>query len=253
MRTVFTIAFNSFREFLRDRVVFICGFVAVFLFGMSFLLGALSFAEQVRILAHIGLLAVYLCGVGVVTFLGGGVLAKEVEKQTCLLVLARPITRGQFLVGKYLGVLALNTVITAILSVVLYTLLSSQFSFENYYTVILGIYCEQIILLSVAFCGSIFLSSTVSIFCTVSLFLAGNWIEDFSYFANKVKDPTFLFVSKIVHLFFPNLFQMNWRSVYFLEKGVASGSVNWVLLHTLGWVMFLLSLAILGFRRKDLV
>ena len=60
MRTIFTIAFNSFREFLRDRVVFICGFVAVFLFGMSFLLGALSFAEQVRILAHIGLLAVYV-------------------------------------------------------------------------------------------------------------------------------------------------------------------------------------------------
>lgn len=253
LKTIYTIAINSFREFLRDRIVFVCVFVAIFLFGTSFLLGALSFAEQIRILAHMGFLAIYLSGVGVVVFLGGTVLSKEVEKQTCLLVLARPITRAQFLLGKYFGVWILNTFIWIVLSTIHFVLLKSEFSIQNYLSIILGIYLEQLILLSIAFCGSIFLTSTTAIFCTIAVFLTGNWIEDFTFFAKKVKDPLFLFVSKLVQLIFPNLFQLNWRSIYFLEKGISGMQIQWGLIHTTGWVVLLISLAILKFRSKDLV
>ena len=86
-------------------------FIAVALIALSFLLGALSFQEKQRILAHFGWLAIQLSSLGISLFLGSYWLHNEMDRQTCLLILARPIARDQFLLGKFLGVICLSFII----------------------------------------------------------------------------------------------------------------------------------------------
>jgi Cu-processing system permease protein len=244
---------NSFREFLRERFVLVSLFVALFLFGFSQILGALSFDERIRILAHFGYLGIYLSGMGIAIFLGALTMHKEMEKQTCLLVLSRPVTRTQFLLSKFVAILALVTLIDFILLVFLKLLLGSAFAEDKMFLVWMGIWLEQTILLALALLGSVTLRASLAILMSIGVVLIGHWVEEVDFFARKVQDPLFLMVSKVAKTILPNLYQMNWRSVYFLEKGVSNDQIGWVLLHSAGWILFCLSLASFAFRRKDLV
>lgn len=253
MKLAWVIAVNSLREYIRDKVVLIVGFIAVALFAFSILLGALSFAEQQRILAHFGLAAIHLSCLAVVSFLGSFFMQKEIERQTCLLVLARPISRAQFLIGKFLGVFQLLFLFIFLLGVVLEILLQFQFPLDHYISVLFGIFMEMTVLLTLAVFASTFLRSTLALFVTVGSFFIGNWSQDLGFFGEKIKSPIYTILSKSLKVGFPNLFEMNWRSVYFLEKGVPLNQLGWVLLHGLGWSLFFLTASIFIFRRKDLV
>ena len=91
MYKVWTLARTTLREMLRERVFMVAVLVAIALLGLSFLLGALSFAEQRKILTDFGFLAIQISGLGISLFSGAYLLAKEIEKQTCLLILSRPL------------------------------------------------------------------------------------------------------------------------------------------------------------------
>ena len=111
MAKVFTLAKTTLQEMLREKVFSIVLLIAVALLGLSFLLGALSFAEQRKILADFGFLAIEIGLLGVSLFSGSYLISKEIEKQTCLLILSRPVSRQQFILGKILGVVALTTLL----------------------------------------------------------------------------------------------------------------------------------------------
>ena len=95
MKQLYTLVRVSLLEFMREKIVWICMFIAVALIALSFLLGALSFQEKQRILAHFGWLAIQLSSLGISLFLGSYWLHNEMDRQTCLLILARPIARDQ--------------------------------------------------------------------------------------------------------------------------------------------------------------
>lgn len=253
MRKIWTLGSNSFREYMRERIVLVCFVVAIFLFIMSLLLGALSFAEQQRILAHFGFLAVHLAGLGIALFLGASTLRKEMERQTCLLVLARPVSRAQFMLGKLIGILGVITLIDILLAVFLFALLKGKIPGENYFLIFLGIWMEQALMLGVAMFFSVATRASLAIFVSISIFLIGHWVEDVYFFAKKVNSGFLYIVSKISQYIFPNLYQMNWRSTYFLENGIPDQHILWVILHVSGWLVLLVSATNLVFWRKDLV
>lgn len=253
MKVIWILALNSLREFIRDKVVLVSAFVAIILILFSILIGSLSFGEHQRILAHLGLTAVHLAGLGISVFLGSSILHRELERQTCLLVLARPVDRAQFIIGKYFGILFLNTIIWAILSIVLYTILGFSFPLGNYLSVLYGIWMEHAILTALALCISTFLRPSIAMFTCLTVFLAGNWLDEVTFFVKRAKIELYIMTSAIIEKTVPNLFQMNWRSVYFLDKGVPGTQMSWVLIHGTGWIMLFLCLAVFVFRRKDLV
>ncbi len=253
MKVLWTIAKNSYLEFLREKLVWISFFIAIFLFSFSLVLGSLSIDEQTRIMAHFGLSAIYLAGLSLASFLGAFVIHREVERQTCLIVLSRPVSRHQFLIGKFLGVAQLIFLVTVILSAALYVLLGMQYSLINFLSVLLGVLFELLILLSVAFFAASLTRPSIAAFMTWVLFLTGHWVQEMQFFLNKTKEPFYLWFGKVFEYGLPNLFRMNWRSTYFLESGVPAEGLLWAATHTAGWVCFLLSLAIWIFNKRELV
>lgn len=243
----------SFLEFIRDRIVWIGCFVAVLLFLFSMILGNLSFNEQQRILSQLGWAAIELSTLAMSLILGANWLHKEMDRQTCLLVLARPVSRSQFLLGKYLSILILTFGLQLILALCLWSLLGFSYSIVSFAEVFWGTFLEVAMVFSICFFTASFMRPTLSFVVAFGIFLIGHWIQEIEFFGRKYKVVFYQDLARTVKWFFPNLFQFNWRSVYFLENGVPKDQILWCTLHATGWLLLAVFASILVFRRKDLV
>src|SRR5437773_4389540 len=108
------IATNTFREAVRDRVLYNLIAFALLLTGAAVLVGQISIDIERLVVINLGLTAVSLFGVVIAIFIGIGLVSKEIDKRTLYTVLSRPVRRWEFIVGKYLGLagtLAVNTIL----------------------------------------------------------------------------------------------------------------------------------------------
>lgn len=256
MAKVWALARTTLREMLRERVFLVVVLIAVALLGLSFLLGALSFAEQQKILTDFGFLAIQVAALGVSLFSGSYLLSKEIEKQTCLLILSRPVSRDQFILGKLLGVLALNTLLIGALALLLCALLGLWKTPEvlgTYAVICLSLWFESAILLCLVICFSLIVRPVLALGAGVMVFLLGHWLGDLSFFAEKSKEAIFIQAVQVFHWITPNFYRMNWKSFYFLENGIPAQNVVWMVAHMSGWALLLVLITNFFFRRKDIV
>ncbi len=250
---LFIIARNSLKESVRDRLYMIVIFMAIILILLSLVLGQMSFAEQTRILANLGVMSIHLTVIGLATFAGVFAVSREIEKQTFSTVLIRPLSRGQFIIGKAMGYF-FNLLITAVFLTVLLSLLlgDSKMAF-NLVGVTLGIALEGMVLMSASFFFSTFLRSVVSVFATITLFILGNWLPDLRFFAEKSGSAAFVVFAEVMNWVTPNLYHLNWRTFYNIENGVPSESMIIGIFHCMSWTFLFLLATNFYFRRKDLV
>ena len=248
------IAISTFRELIRQRIVHIGLLIAFFMFFLSEIVGSASMEQESRILFHFGFTAVQLSVVGISLFLGTFMIPREVERQTCLIVLARPITRTQFFLGKLLGLLSVNTTIIVLLTFLLWIMVPGGYPILGFFKVAFGIFLETLILLSLAFFGGLYLRPpAIGLFMTIGIFILGHWLEELVYFAVKSKQDLFITMANVIHAVIPHLYSMDWKSYYLLENNkVEASEVFWVGLHSAGWTILLLVFGIMSFRRKDL-
>jgi ABC-type transport system involved in multi-copper enzyme maturation permease subunit len=122
--TSLAIAGNTFREALRERLLYNLLVFAALLSGGSLTISQLTMGEQSRIIADVAASSTQVFGTVIAVFLGVALVARELDRRTCYAVLARPVSRGDFVAGKFLGLLAtvaLNVVVmTAVTAVVLF-------------------------------------------------------------------------------------------------------------------------------------
>ena len=111
------IASNTFREAVRDRVLYNLIVFALLMSGAAILVGQISIDIERLVVINLGLTAVSLFGVVIAIFIGIGLVSKEIEKRTLYTVLSRPVRRWEFIVGKFFGLagtLVVNTFFMAI-------------------------------------------------------------------------------------------------------------------------------------------
>src|SRR5207245_7213339 len=102
-RRITAIARNAFREAVRDRILYNLVVFALLLIAGAIFLGELAGGQEAKILVDLGLSAILLFGVLIAIFVGVGLVYKELERRTLYAILSKPIGRGEFLLGKYLG------------------------------------------------------------------------------------------------------------------------------------------------------
>ncbi|HBQ18033.1 MAG TPA: hypothetical protein DEF51_45235, partial [Myxococcales bacterium] len=115
MGRVWAIAINTFREAVRDKVLYgVLGFAcAILLFTLA--LAELSLHQQRRVVLDVGIASISLFSVVIAIFLGSSLLYKEIERKTLYVILPKPIHRWQFLLGKYVGIVVTAAVFIAIM------------------------------------------------------------------------------------------------------------------------------------------
>ena len=100
---IWTLAANTVRESVRSKILYVLLFFAVVLIGAGVLVGSISYVESDRILQDIGLGAIRLFGVAIAIFIGIHLIHREVDRRTVYTILSKPISRAEFLLGKFVG------------------------------------------------------------------------------------------------------------------------------------------------------
>jgi len=118
------VAWHVFKEGARDRVLFTMVGFAVLLFGASLLLGQLTAGQDLKIIKDLGLAVIEVSGVLMSVLIGVGLVAREIDKRSIYGLLARPLRRWEFILGKYLGLLMTLAVNVAVMTVALYAVLA---------------------------------------------------------------------------------------------------------------------------------
>lgn len=181
-RTI-AIARNAFREAVRDRVLYNLILFALLLIGSAIFLGELSAGLEAKIIVDLGLSAMLLFGAFIAIFVGVGLVYKEIERRTLYAILAKPVSRGQFLVGKYLGLsltLLVNVLVMGIgvTLALVYVHRGWHPLATKIWPAIILIYFELLIITAVALLFSSFSSPALSALLTFFVFIIGHFSAD---------------------------------------------------------------------------
>ena len=179
-RRTIAIARNAFREAVRDRVLYNLVLFVLLLIAGAIFLGELSAGEEAKIIVDLGLSSMLLFGAFIAIFVGVGLVYKEIERRTLYAILSKPIGRGQFLLGKYIGLCATLLVNVAVMGLGLSLALAYirrgwDPLIANVWPAILLIYFELTIITAVALLFSSFSSPALSALLTFFVFIIGHF------------------------------------------------------------------------------
>jgi ABC-type transport system involved in multi-copper enzyme maturation permease subunit len=209
-RRISAIARNAFREAVRDRVLYNLVFFVLLLIVGAIFLGELSDAQESKIIIDLGLSAMLLFGAFISIFVGVGLVYKEIERRTIYAIFSKPVGRGEFLVGKYLGLcltLLVNVVVMGVgLSLaLLYVRRGWEAPILNIWPAIFLIYVELMILTAVAILFSSFSSPALSALLTFFVFIIGHFSTDLKTFAEAMGTTSARYLFSALFYLLPNL------------------------------------------------
>jgi ABC-type transport system involved in multi-copper enzyme maturation permease subunit len=254
VRSAAAVAAMTFREAIRDRVLYLLLAFALVMIATSRLLALLTVGSEARIVADTGLAAIAFFGVLTGIFLGVSLIAKEIEQRTAYTILARPVARGLFVTGKYLGLLATVLVNATVMSAgFLLLLLWRGEPILNVLPALWLIAVELAVVTALAlFFSSVSTSTILGILFTMGVYVAGHLVWSFPLLASRLGPGWSARVVMAVYYAFPNLDRFNVRSA-----AVHGDPVPWDFIlaqsaYGLGWILLLILAASVAFSRRDL-
>ncbi len=253
LKPIVVIALNTFRENLRDKILYNLLLFALLLIGASVTLGGLTIMEQKKIVLDIGLAAINLVGVIIAIFVGIGLVSKEIERRTVYTIMARPISRTQFILGKYGGLaftLLLN--MTVMLAAYLGTLWLNKVSIHaGLLQAVALIYVELLLVTAIALFFSTFSSATLSATLTLGLYVVGHLTTDLKALAEKSPQAVVKTLTTALYYVCPNLEALNIKGE--AAAGLAMGASYLALVTAYGllYAAVLVTGACFVFQRRD--
>jgi len=205
----------TFFEIIRDKVLYNIVFFALMILGMGFLAAQMTYAHPERIIVDFGIAALSISCAVIAALTGSSLLNREFERRTAYVALSHPISRGQFLLGKYAGlawVLAVNWLL--LVSAFLFIL---NFTADNFYEILTPILgwalvfalLQGLVLASITLFFSTFCTSSLTFMFTVGIYLIGNNISEIRLLAAHSKAPALNTALNSLSSILPNLEHFN--------------------------------------------
>lgn len=250
---ILAIAQNTFRESIRDKVLYVLlFFAAVTIFG-SKALGWISIGQDIKIVKDIALGATSIFGILIAIFVGTSLIYKEIDKRTLYTILSQPMHRYEFVVGKYLGLMALLAVVTAIMAAVssVYILLLGGSLTTTYFLAILLIYWKLMLITAFAILLSAMTSPILGAIIVFSVAVFGHATEVFRDLPPQFDGTFAKSVLEAAYYVIPNLSNFDIAREAANDVAVSGAYVVWAMSYGLMYTIMLLILAALAFQEKD--
>ncbi len=261
MRRVLAIARNTFREAVRNKILYSLLFFAVLLILSALALGRLSLHEEIRMTRDVGLFGIDLFGVLIAIFVGVNLLYKELDLKTVYTILPKPLHRFEFVAGKWLGMLLTLALQMGIMGLVLEVTLAAQGAplGTTVAKAIWLLYVNVVVITSIALFFSAFSSPFLSGFFALGCFVVGRSVPDIRALGASSGGPlggALDAATKVLpnlHLFYPSGAIVGADALSVHGQFVGAGYLIWTTLYGLGYSVIVLVLAMLIFRRRDFV
>ncbi len=252
---LYAIAINTFREAVRNKILYTILVFALFMIMASIAMGAISVGQPDQIIMDFGIASISVFSILISVFLGIGLVSKEIEKKTVYTIVTKPISRFQFLLGKAMGLFLTVFVIIAVMTLELYAVVyfSTGKCPSSLIVAPLSSLFESLIIISFALMFSSFTTQILASIFTISIYVVGQLSWGLKLLQQRVPSEPFIYLIKGVYFVLPQLHRFNFRSqiVYSLE--IDSGYVILVVLYSMLYSCSLILLASIIFERKDLV
>ena len=251
---VWAIAANGFREVIRDRILYVIGFFAIFLALALRLLPEISVGADGKIFLDLGLAATSLLGAIVAIFVGTGLINKEIEKKTVLVLIPKPISRTEFIVGKHLGLSAVLAVMIAIMTIIYLGMLywaKISFSLSRILLSQAFLFLELAVLTAVAILFGVFTSSILATLFSFGIYFMGHISKDLLKLGAITKNENIETLTKSLYLVLPNLERFNLKNDAVYGLLPTNSELFSTLLYGILYIVLLLTLANLIFARRQ--
>ena len=266
MRSTLLVAIHVFRDSVRDKVLYSIVAFAVILMASSFLMGQLTAGQDVKIIKDLGLAAMSLFGLFIAIFIGIGLVSREIDRRSIYAVLAKPVRRHEFIVGKYLGLvgtLVVNLVVMAIayygvLEYMALTLPPTAFkggppATDPRLLLAVGLIgLELALVTAVALFWSTFSSSALlSAAFTAGLWVAGQFGADLRNFDQVVTSPAAVGLARGLYYVLPNFAAFDIKTQVVHGLPVSGAYLAATLAYAMAYIAMLIVAAVLIFSRRD--
>jgi ABC-type transport system involved in multi-copper enzyme maturation permease subunit len=266
MRTIFLIAGAVFKESVRDRVPYAMVVFAVLLIGASYLIGQLTAGQDMKTIKDLGLSALSIFGLFIAVFIGIGLVSKEVDKKSVFGLLSKPLSRTQFILGKYAGLVMTLAVNLGVMTIAYYAMLyymhvttlpSARAAWPSPATdprllIAIGlIFAELMLVTALALFFSTFSSPLLATLLTLGLWVAGHFNADLRNFENVVDNPVAIAIARTAYYVLPNLAPFDVKAEVVYGMPIAMRALGFTLLYALVYITLLLTASVTIFRRRD--
>jgi ABC-type transport system involved in multi-copper enzyme maturation permease subunit len=249
------IASNTFKEAIRDRILYLLLFFAVISIVFSRLLALLTVGDRVKIIKDVGLASLSLFGALMAILMGTGLVYKEIDKKTIFTLLSKPIRRSQFIIGKFAGLILTLFIMIFLMSLIFMALLFFHtFKIEGkLFVAIFYIFLELILITSVAILFSCFSTPILSSIFSLSFYLIGHLSWGLETLIKKIRPGFTRTLARVFYTFLPDLENFNYKTEVVHGLPIPASSLIFSTIYGIFYTLFVLVLAILIFRKRDFI
>jgi ABC-type transport system involved in multi-copper enzyme maturation permease subunit len=253
---VATIAFHTFKESVREKVLYNLVAFALLLIGAAILFGSISVGVEQIILITLGLTSISVFGLLIAIFIGIDLVSKEIEHRTIYNVLSKPVSRPEFILGKYLGLLLTVFVNTAIMTVGFYAALFYQkrallLDDLRFLGAVYFILLELAIVVGIAVVFSCISTPVLSAVYTFCLYIIGNLSANLRAFGQETQSALLGTVSDVLYYLLPNFGNFNVISQVAHAEKIPGYLWLGNSLYALLYIAVLLAMAVLIFEERE--
>ncbi len=257
MRRAGVVALNTFREAVRDRVLYNLVFFALLMMAAAVVVGQISIDIEETVIVSLGLSAISLIGLLIAIFLGVALVSKEMDKRTLYALLAKPVRRWEFLLGKFGGLvltLAVNTAAMALglLLVMLYVKHTLERSDAVVLVAVYFILLKLALIVALALLFSCFTTPLLAILFTVGLYIVGLYVQELRNMPVEVLSPAMAAFTKWLSYLLPNFENYNVMALAAHGRAVPGVVIQQNTLYTVVYCTIVLTAAAAVFSRRNL-
>ena len=257
MRNVLSIASITVREALRQKLAVNLLVFAVALVSASFVISKLTFGEQYRIIVNIGLSSMEIFGTLIAVFLGANLVAGDVQRRTVYPIVAKPVSRAQYVSGRYLGLVVTTTLNLAVMTVFFVAVLAfylegAGFLRQTPLLATVGATALQLAMVAaVAVVFSSFTTATLAAIFTLSFVVAGHLASDLVRYWTR-QGIVAGWIGKALYVVVPNLEALNFKEAMVYKDPLPAGPTALAFGYGLLYAAGAVALASAIFSRRDL-
>lgn len=251
---IFAVAGYTFKENVRNKVFYVLILFTVVIFAASMLFGILAQEQQQRMLQDMGLVIIELFTLLVAIYAGVTLVLEEVESKTIYAILTRPVPRWNYILGRYLGILAVVVLSLLIMSGIHLTIMKfNKWNFSlGYLFVVANIGFKISLILAISFFFALFSTSAVSGLAFTSFFwILGHFSEELKFMSEKVGSPIAIWAGKLFYYLIPNFQYYNFRDRWDTMGTVSIEFIGYSILYLIVYVTACLFLTNVFFSRKE--
>lgn len=250
---IWAIAMNTFREAVRNKILYALLFFAVLMIGAGIVIGSLSYVESDRILQDVGLASIRLFGVAIAIFIGINLIHKEVERRTVYTILSKPISRAEFLLGKFFGLTMTIWMQMAIMSgvfVVVSLLAGAPIAWQHAaFFLLTAVELALVVAISTFF--SAFTTPMLAAFFTTGTWVAGQLTRDLREIGARSDSAAMEAATSLVHRVLPDFEGLNLAIEAAHLLPITPADVGFPLAYGVAYSTVVLLCAIFVFERRD--